>query len=44
MSVINPALQATAFLAQGFKCPLRKEKIMLFNLTSKAPTAHYTGM
>lgn len=44
VSIINPALQAAAFLAQSYKCPLRKEQITLFNLTRKAPTTHYTGM
>ena len=43
VSIINPALQAAAFLAQGYKCPLRQQQITLFNLTSKAATTHYTG-
>lgn len=43
VSVINPVLQAAEFLAQGYKCPLRKEQIRLFNLTSKAPTTHCAG-
>jgi len=44
VSVINPALQAAAFLAQGYNCSLREEQIMSDKLPGKAPTTHYTGV